>query len=75
MEEAGQKDSGGVNQLITGGMPLQNYTGHTGFVSSLADRGHELISGAWDGTCRIWDSETCACKLMIEAGAHAVYLN
>lgn len=54
------------------GNPVMEFKGHEGAVSSITERGAELLSGSWDGTLRIWDVATGAEKQKIQAGTHAV---
>jgi phospholipase A-2-activating protein len=47
-------------------------TGHEGAVNSLHQVNEkELISGSWDGTCRVWDLETGKVKETFEGHTHA----
>ena len=58
------------------GNPLLQFAGHEGPVCSLVEvpRGDktELISGSWDGTCKIWNTEDGSVIRTISAGVHAV---
>lgn len=55
------------------GNPTLEYTGHEGAVNSLSQSlAHELVSGSWDGTAKIWDVETGQCKQTLEGHSHAV---
>jgi WD40 repeat protein len=39
--------------------------GHTQAISCIAARGNEVVTGSGDGTCRVWDMETFACKRVL----------
>ena len=55
------------------GNPCLEFTGHEGAVNSLSQAvAHELVSGSWDGTAKIWDTETGECKHTLEGHSHAV---
>ena len=55
------------------GSPVLEFSGHTGAVNSLSQASaNELVSGSWDGTAKIWDTETGQCKHSMEGHSHAV---
>ncbi|CAD7931002.1 unnamed protein product [Amoebophrya sp. A25] len=56
------------------GLRQLQFFGHEGAVCSLAERGEELFSGSWDGTLRIWHTQTGAQVRKIDAGTHAITL-
>jgi WD40 repeat protein len=47
-----------IYKLDYEGSPNLQFTGHEGAVNSLVDRGNQLFSGSWDGSCRIWDNSS-----------------
>lgn len=48
------------------GNPVRELIGHEGTVNSLAQpNDNELVSGSWDGTYKVWDIQTGACKSTI----------
>jgi len=54
------------------GSPVQELLGHEGAVNSLCQiNENELISGSWDGTCKVWDIETGKVKQTLEGHTHA----
>lgn len=51
-----------IRLLTSDGVQVGTFTGHTGGIISLATHGkRQLISGSWDGSCKIWDLETYQC--------------
>ena len=55
------------------GNPLLQFVGHEGPICSLVERSDtELVSGSWDGTCRIWNTADGALISKIDAGTHAI---
>ncbi len=61
-----------IYKLDYSGNPVLQFTGHEGAVNSLVDRGVQLFSGSWDGTCRIWDNSSGALVTKIAVGTHAI---
>lgn len=59
-------------RLDPDGNPVAQFLGHEGPVCSLAERGAQLITGAWDGKAKVWDSSTGELRHTLDAGAHAV---
>lgn len=54
------------------GNPMRELIGHEGAVNSLSQVNEkELISGSWDGTCKIWDIETGKVKETLTGHTHA----
>ena len=55
------------------GSPVCEMLGHEGAVNSLSQSlEHELVSGSWDGTAKIWDVETGKVKETLAGHTHAV---
>lgn len=55
------------------GNPVSELLGHEGAVNSLSQSlEHELVSGSWDGTAKIWDVETGKVKETLTGHTHAV---
>ena len=68
---SGSKDRK-IFKLDVHGNPLMEYLGHEGVVNSLHQvNPHELVSGSWDGTAKIWDVETGVVKYDLPGHAHA----
>lgn len=68
---SGSKDKTAV-RIDQDGNPVMQFVGHEGTVCSLVERGPQLITGAWDGKAKVWDSTTGELQLTLDAGAHAV---
>lgn len=56
----------------TDGDTLIQFIGHDGPVCSVAERGQQLVTGAWDGTAKVWNIENAEVLHNLDAGAHAV---
>ncbi|CAJ1433075.1 unnamed protein product, partial [Effrenium voratum] len=54
------------------GNPCIQFQGHEGPVCSIVEVGEKVVTGAWDGTAKVWDSSNGSCLHTLEAGAHAV---
>ncbi|CAK9034831.1 Phospholipase A-2-activating protein (PLA2P) (PLAP), partial [Durusdinium trenchii] len=54
------------------GNPCIQFQGHEGPVCSIVEIGAKVVTGAWDGTAKVWDITNGTCLLTLEAGAHAV---
>jgi len=54
------------------GNPVVQFVGHEGAVCSVVERGSQLITGAWDGTAKVWDCKSGELRQTLDAGAHAV---
>ena len=55
------------------GNPVKEFLGHENVVNSLSQSiPEEIVSGSWDGTARIWNTTTGACKKVMEGHSHAV---
>ena len=49
------------------GNPAKEFIGHESNVNSLSQSiPEELVSGSWDGTARVWDTNTGQCKAVLE---------
>jgi len=68
---SGSKDRTAV-RVDKEGNPVMQYVGHEGPVCSVVERGQQLITGAWDGTAKVWDTATGELKHSLDAGSHAV---
>ena len=59
--------------IDSGGNPAKLFEGHENTVNSLSQSTpDELVSGSWDGTARIWDTNTGKCTSVLEGHSHAV---
>lgn len=68
---SGSKDMK-IMHIDAAGNPSRIYEGHTGPVCSLQQViPGELVSGSWDGTCKVWDTETGQVKYNMEGHSHA----
>ncbi|CAL1156760.1 unnamed protein product [Cladocopium goreaui] len=54
------------------GNPCIQFQGHEGPVCSIVEIGAKVVTGAWDGKAKIWDTSNGTCLLTLDAGAHAV---
>ena len=55
------------------GNPMMEFKGHEAGVSSVSQAlEHEVVTGSWDGTAKIWDVSTGQCKKTLEGHTHAV---
>lgn len=68
---SGSQDKTAV-RVDEAGNPATHFTGHTGPVCSLAERGSQLITGSWDGTVKVWNSLTGAVESTLQVGKNAV---
>mmetsp|Transcript_39387 Transcript_39387/g.116794 ORF Transcript_39387/g.116794 Transcript_39387/m.116794 type:complete len:743 (-) Transcript_39387:20-2248(-) len=68
---SGSKDKTAV-KCNEEGSPVIQYVGHDGPVCSVVECGAQVVTGAWDGKAKVWDSATAQCKFTLDAGAHAV---
>ncbi|KAF8823093.1 PUL domain-containing protein [Cardiosporidium cionae] len=63
-------------KLSTSGTILLEFKGHTSVISALIEKpSGELITASWDGSARIWSSETGECKYILEGHTHAVCMS
>jgi phospholipase A-2-activating protein len=67
---SGSKDMN-IFKLDSSGNPVKQFQGHGMAVCSLVETS-DLISGSWDGTCKVWDIESCSVRYTLDAGAHAI---
>jgi WD40 repeat protein len=49
--------------------------GHTNGVTCMAMHGEKLLSGAWDSTIKVWNTETWTCEHTINADHHCLALD
>ena len=62
-----------IMHVDSGGNPAKLFEGHENSVNSLSQSvPEELVSGSWDGTARIWDTNTGKCISVLEGHQHAV---
>ena len=55
------------------GNPTKQFEGHENCVNSVSQSvPEELVTGSWDGTARIWDTNTGQCKHVLQGHQHAV---
>ncbi|KAH7647364.1 hypothetical protein FG379_003031 [Cryptosporidium bovis] len=71
--------SGGLDQIIyrvsaNDGKILLTFEGHTSAICSIREicESSLLVSGSWDGTARIWDLNSTACKHIFPGHSYAV---
>jgi len=59
--------------IDSSGNPAKLFEGHENSVNSLSQSvPDEIVSGSWDGTARIWDTNTGKCTSVLEGHQHAV---
>ena len=62
-----------IMHIDSTGNPSKLFEGHENCVNSLSQSTpDELVSGSWDGTARIWDTNTGKCTNVLEGHQHAV---
>jgi len=62
-----------IMHIDSTGNPVKIFEGHENSVNSLSQSiPDELVSGSWDGTARIWDTNTGKCLNVLEGHSHAV---
>lgn len=71
--------SGGLDEVIyrlsaNDGKIIATYKGHTSAICSIKELSklNILVSGSWDGSARIWDITSSACKRILNGHQHAV---
>lgn len=69
----GAKD-GKIVAIDLEGNKIKEFTGaHSSPISSLRQSvEHEVVSGSFDGTAVVWDSETAEAKYQLQSGSKAV---
>jgi len=62
-----------IMHIDSSGNPCKLFEGHENSVNSLSQSvPEEIVSGSWDGTARIWDTNTGKCTATLEGHQHAV---
>mmetsp|Transcript_26757 Transcript_26757/g.61649 ORF Transcript_26757/g.61649 Transcript_26757/m.61649 type:complete len:743 (+) Transcript_26757:84-2312(+) len=68
---SGSKDKMAV-KIDAEGNPVVQYVGHENVVTSIAENGAQVVTGAQDGKAKIWEGATGQLLHTLDAGAHAV---
>lgn len=74
--------SGGIDEIIyrlsaKDGRIFSTYKGHKSAICNIKELSEMniLISGSWDGSARIWDLKSSACKHILNSHQHAVTIS